>query len=80
MLGRGAGRRLGTRWDAVAMSGRRGGPPSKSSALLLLALVAVLVAAGMFIAISGDPEWTWGLFGSALGCLVVAVAALGSQR
>ena len=62
------------------MSGRRGGAPSKSSALLLLALVAVLVAAGSFTAIWGHPDWTWGLFGSALGCLVVAVAALGSQR
>ena len=62
------------------MSARRGGPPSKSSALLLLALAAVLVAAGSFTAFSGHPEWTWGLFGSALGCLVVGAAALSSQR
>jgi hypothetical protein len=62
------------------MSRRRGGPPSISSAVFLLALVGLLVAAGGITGVFGHWDWTWSFFGAALGCLVVAVAALGSQR
>ena len=51
-----------------------------ATALLLLALVALLVTGGGFTAATGHVEWAWSLFGVSLGCLVVAVAALGSRR
>jgi hypothetical protein len=65
----------------VVMRRRRGDPLSVSQALLLLALVALLVVAGVVLtAVFGSADWAWPLFGASLGCFVVAVAALGSRR